>query len=169
MTFNYLGSSAVIDIRKYLIEEIHQTDILTNVSYPAKFGGKIPVVPIQQLPETNNTLKSKPFIVYELTTMPNDKQAYWIKCEELTIYVYGPDYAQVIAIQDFLVDIFGRLDKSAQDLNGVESRNVSFLTCLLSGDGRVMPAQSDGGKYGTALTIKYDYTRKIDGNGRFAS
>lgn len=169
MTFEYLGNAAIVDIRKYLISEIHKTDILNGVTYPAKFGGKIPVVPIQQLPETNNTLKTKPFIVYDLAPMPNNRQEYWIKCEELTLYVYGSDYSQVLAIQDFLVDVFGRLDKSAQDLNEIDSRKVSFLTCFLSGDNKVMPAQSEGGKYGATVSIEYDYTREIDGNGRFAS
>lgn len=169
MTFTYKGAAAIIEIRKYLIDEIHKTDIVTGLTFPAKFNKKIPVVPIQQLPETNNTLKTKPFIVYDVMPMPNNGDTFWIKCEEATFYVYGPDYSLVLAIQDFLVDLFGRLDNTARNINDFSDSNIGFLTCFLSGDNTVTPAQSEGGKYGATVSIEYDYTRAIDGDGRFAS
>lgn len=167
MTITYLENSPIIAIRKQLIDQVMASGIVDDVTYPEQFNEQIPVVPIQQLPETNNTLSGSPFIVYDLEIMPNNNQAYWQKCEQVTFYIYGKDYIKIVALQDLLVDFFGRMDKTAADLNTQESvENLSFLTCFISANSSTSTKESEIANYGATVTIEYEYVRPINFEGR---
>lgn len=168
MTHNYLSASPIVEIRKFLISEFHQTDIAALVTYPAQFDSKIPVVPVQQLPETAQLVGKSPFIVYESLPLPGAGEDFWVRCERAVFYIYGNDYNYVLATRSFLIDLFGRLDRSAAELNDFGSSDINFLvigaSSSQSSDGKV----SDDGKYSALVEIEYDYTYGIDASGRFA-
>lgn len=170
MTYSYLSNSPVLDIRKFVIQEIHKTDILDGIEYPTDFDQKIPVVPIQQQPETNTIISSeKPFLVYTLNLInKGDDTDFWIKSEEVTFMIYCSSYLITLAIQDFLVDLFGRYDKSADDINAISETDNTIKYIMCSGSTNFNPSESEGGRYGGSVSFEFDYVKQISDSGRFA-
>lgn len=168
MTHNYLAASPIIEVRKFLISEFHKTDVSALVTYPAQFSSKIPVVPVQQLPETAELVGKSPFVVYESSPLDKADDAYWIKCERAVFYVYGNDYKYVLATRSFLIDLFGRMDTTARELNDFSVSHINFLTVSVTGSESKDNKTSDDGKYSALVEIEYDYTYGLDASGRFA-
>jgi hypothetical protein len=157
--------SAIIDIRKYLLSQISAASLFTST---------VPVVPVEQTPETNDAATG-PFIVYENTpTGTGGGEAYWIMKEEATFYIYSNNYADVLKLQTLLVDVFRRQDLTARDINTFSntapaSSPINFLCCYLNSSDAPDGAKSEDGRFVGSVSIDYDYTRNVGANGRFAS
>lgn len=173
MTTDY-SQLAILKIRKYIIQEVHASGIsLGSGAYPALFNSQIPVVPLQQLPETNELVLDKPFITYDFYQETQTDDAYWITPEVATFHVHATDILQVVQLQNLLVDLFRRFDLAATDINTVSGYDtITILSTEIEAPAwasKPEPATSESGRIVASLSILYTYTRSVKPNGRFAS
>lgn len=158
---------AAIDIRSYLLSAITASGIVSIITYPVTFDSKIPVIPIQQAPEINNEIGDKPYIVYDMEIGPVDTK-FWELSEYITFYIYGVDYAKVLALQSLIVDLFRRYELSAQDINVYcHSTNNFMYTSVEDADPPTAPL-NEAGRIEASVQIGYKYHKAIDSRGRFA-
>lgn len=162
--------SAAYEIRKWLWAELISSTLVKQSDYNKPITNFNAVIPIQQVPETNNFLTTQPFIVYDYIPVQRG-QDFWRHREEITFTIYSPDYNKIMAIQEFMKDLFGRQDLSAYDINNfnpTSSFKFYFFEILdaLPPD----PAKDEDGRFGASFIVAYEYGRKsLSGNGRFAS
>lgn len=164
--------SAIYDIRKWLWAEL--TDVTTGILSQADYNKVVTnfnaVVPIQQIPETNSTLTTQPFIVYDYIPIERGPD-YWRQREEVVFTIYCSDYSDLMEIQEFMKDVFGRMDDSARDINAYNPSSVfKFFMFEILDALPPDPAKNEDGRFGASFTVAYEYTRKsITANGKFAS
>jgi hypothetical protein len=157
---------------------------LSNVFAPADYtniGGINninPVFPIQQVAEMNNVLGERAFIIYDFIPIATRSNMNEIIRETMMFTCYSTNYGKVLEMQNLLVDMFRRTDRSAADINKyltttTKNRFLSFeIADALPPD----PMRDEGGRFGATVSIEYDYTRAVksdsyygSGAGRFAS
>lgn len=163
---------AVYDVNKYLWQKLQDADIIDkNKYYIDEFANFVtPIIPAQQIPEFNNLLPGKPYIIYdyETKTVP---EHWWITDEVITYTVLSQDYDQINKILNFLMDNFRRYDDSAKDLNVyTASASSPFNYHFMYVDRMVSPEyfKNEGGFMLGQVDICIQYTRNLDSSGRFA-
>lgn len=162
--------SAMFYIRQYLWSQLTSSEILAGVRYvvPGMAGSFNPIIPVQQLPETNDLLDGNPFIVYD-TYMPEQGQDFWMREEEVVFAVYDSNYARLMAIVELMKDIFGRMDDSAREINGwTAGTSFNFKWCRVVQSDAQDPTRDEAGRLTAYIQISYCYTRNDDALGRFA-
>ena len=163
---------AVYDLRNAMWEELANAGVLDiNDYYADGFPDPIiPIIPAQQIPEMNNLLPGKPYIVYNVVQKRYGVQ-WWISSESLILEIVGRDGAELQTITNFLIDLFRRYDLSAKDVNLQLDPNspFTFLWFNIESADPVQPFTDEGGYMSTDLSIGYAYTRELDmATGRFA-
>lgn len=131
--------------------------------------GFIPIVPAQQQPETIDMAGAEPFLVYNYTTGTYGQE--WWRCQEQMAYmIYDDNEDNLRIIQNYMIDLFKRLDWSADQANdylwslsGNPYVNWEFkyirVTTATSPDNYVQV----GGRQGAMVVIQYEYTHELDG------
>ena len=160
----------------YLFE---YSKILEKEQYNILPGGNFfdPIVPIQQIPETNDLIGEAPFIVYSLDYTDRQTDDIWIKEEQIELDVYASNYFDIIAVANVLFDAVDRKDLTAQDINefyyekcaaaGEEPR-IKFLTSTMFSSDEQLPAKQPMDRMSKPIFWEYQYTRCLDNRGRFA-
>ena len=160
------ANHAAVDIAQWVSLELFASDVLDSSDY-SNIGGFVsinPVFPIQQVPEMNNVLGERAFLVYDFMPLKFRNDMYEAIRETMTFTVYSTSYAIILEIQNFLVDLFRRLDSSAADINkklidqqiSTENR---FLFIEMADALPPDPAKDEGGRYGATVSIEYEYVR----------
>ena len=163
---------AVYDLRNKIWEELTNEGILDINDYYADGFAEpiIPIIPAQQIPEMNNLLPGKTYIVYSVVHKKYGIQ-WWISTESMTLEIVSRNSAEIQKITNFLIDLFRRYDLSARDLNiqlEVESPFTFFWFNIESAN-PIQYFTDEGGYMSGDLSIGYSYTREIDNpEGRFA-
>lgn len=164
------SSLAVNDFRAYMWEQLKSNGIMDENDYYADGFTKplIPIIPSQQVPEFNNLLPSKPYIVYENDLMPVEVQ-WWLNHEMVTLMIVSPEYDQINTIMNFLVDLFRRYDESASDFrrSNILSNNFIFHYTAINRVKSPAPMKQEGGLRVGNMSILMCYSRKLDSTGRF--
>lgn len=158
-------------INSFLWDELKSNNIFDENDYrPDGFVKTIvPIVPVQQLPEMNNLLPNKPYILYDYDVM-NYGDMWWI-CEEKILYtIISTSVSEISKISEFIVDLFRRKDLSGKDLQtfNTESDILKFYSVCLDSVSSPEPFDSEGGIMAGTIEITYKYSREVGETGRFS-
>lgn len=163
-------SLAINDFRSYLWEQLKANNVLLENDYYADgfIQPLIPIIPSQQIPEFNNLLPGKSYIVYESEIMPMEEQ-WWITHEMINLMIVSPDYDQINKIMNLLVDLFRRYDLSTTDLkqSNILSNNFLFHYTAINRVKSPQPMKQEGGLRVGNISILLCYSRKVSTDGRF--
>lgn len=166
MTADYT-KVASYDVRSFLWAELQSAGILTAASYTADGFDTplIPIIPAQQVPEFNNLLAGKTYIIYDIAQSRARNTNFWITEETITLEVVSRNSAEIQTIVNFITDLFRRYENSAKDMNLslVSNSKFNFLWFALESADPVQSYQSEGGYMTGLVSIKYAYTREVDG------
>lgn len=161
---------AVNDINSYIWDQIKENNLLSSNDYYVEsfMDNVIPIVPSQQIPEFNNLLPGKPYLVYDYETKPT-MENWWVTEEILYITVISTDYDQINQIMNMISDTFRRYDDSASDINSFlnNATDFKFHYLYLDGVSSPEPFKREGAYLVGQVTICYSYSRDLDSNGRF--
>lgn len=162
---------ASYDVRKVLWDEIQQAGFFDQNDYYADgfVDSLIPIIPAQQVPEFNNLLPGKSYIVYDVAQGYGNVQ-WWMSEEVITFDIVSTDPNEIQAVSNLIVDIFRRYDKSAKEVNLqlLEGSPFTFHFFRLESADPVQPFRSEGGMMNGTVSIGYSYTRELDSNtGRY--
>lgn len=157
-------------INKFLWDEITNSGILNAEDYrPDGFTKTmIPIIPSQQIPETNNLIGNLPYIIYDYEVSSYD-DTWWI-CEETMIYtIVAISVAKISEISEFMIDLFRRKDISGKELQSFnpENETIKFYTISLDSVSSPEPFDTEGGRMSGTVEINYKYSRLLDPSGRF--
>jgi hypothetical protein len=163
-------SIASADIRLFLWDQIKRAGILNESDYYADGFTRplIPIIPSQQIPEFNNSLPGKPYIVYDVETMPIET-SWWMIHEVINLMVISPNYDEINTIMNFVLDLLRRYDDSAKDVKSLDilSNNFIFHYTAIHDIKSPQPMKQEGGLRVGYISILYCYSRKDDSTGRF--
>lgn len=159
---NRYAQHPILDVRTWLLNELYASTVLNMADYAIAD----PLVPIQQLPETNDSMGDKAFIVYDMQDLKHFGDDYWIKRQSVTLSIYSPNYMKVLEIQNLLIDLMDRADLTARDINAFNLSSNKFLLFEVIGSIPPAPAREENGRYGGSIVVEYEYTRSIGNNGR---
>lgn len=168
MTVNY-ADTAVSKIRQYVWDNLTTAKILKESDYIADgfITPLVPIIPTQQVPEFNNLLGGKTYMVYDFETIGYDEQ--WFICQENLIFtIVSNDYSKIVEITQFLIDLFRRNDESATDINSWQdsASKFKFHTFILKTASSPTPVTEEGGRQMGEIEITYKYSRNTDSSGR---
>jgi hypothetical protein len=157
-------------INSFLWDEIKTSEILDENDYrPDNFTKTlIPIVPAQEVPEFNNLLPEKTYIVYDYEI--NDYMDKWWICEEYMTYsIVGTKFGKVMELMELMVDLFRRKDLSGKDLQSFNTNpsKIKFYSACLDSVSSPSPAESEGGRIVGIVQITYKYSREVGSDGRF--
>lgn len=158
-------------INSFLWDELKSNEILDENDYrPDGFTKTIiPIVPVQQLPEINNLLPDKSYILYDYEVM-NYGDMWWI-CEEKIMYtIVSTSVSEISKISEFLVDVFRRKDLSGKDLQAYNNQTsiLKFYSACLDSVSSPEPFDTEGGRMAGTVEITYKYSREVGEDGRFS-
>lgn len=164
------NSLASADIRRYIWENIQNEDILDQNDYYADglALALMPIIPVQQVPEFNNLLPGKTYMIYdfEVKTVPVQ---WWMTDESFTLAVISQNYEVVNQITNLVHDLFRRYDDSATDLNEFLDGDSDFIYHHINIDSVFSPEpyNSEGDYQIGTVVFSYNYSRTTGANGRF--
>jgi hypothetical protein len=161
---------AITDIRNYIWQKIQDAGLLDINDYYADglSDPLIPIIPTQQVPEFNNLLPGRTYIVYdfEVKTIPVQ---WWMTDEMLTLAIFSQNYDFINQISNLMNDLFRRYDESSKDINEYLAGDTLFMFHHTVVD-RIFspePFKSEGDYQTGQIALSYSYSRKTEGNGRF--
>lgn len=161
---------ASVQIRSYVWDQIKSNNILDENNYFADgFDiALVPIIPAQQVPEFNNLLPGKTYMIYEFEVKPVPVQ-WWMTEESMSISVISQNYEKVNQITNFMHDLFRRYDESAKELNDYVGGDCSFIFHHTMIDSIVSPEpySSEGDYQIGTVSFSYNYSRKTQSDGRF--
>lgn len=164
MTADYT-KLASYDIRKVILKELSQAKLLDLKTYIADgFSSPLePIIPAQQVPEFNNLLPGKTYIIYDVMQKGKGVQ-WWVLEESMTLEITSTSTEEVQTIINFLVDLFRRYDLSATTINLDldQTSPFKFLWARLESADPIQAFQTEGGFMTGMLTVHYAYTRETD-------
>lgn len=157
-------------INKFLWNKITESGILESGDYRVDNSTQhiIPIVPAQQIPETNNLLNGLPYIIYDYAIESYD-DAWWI-CEEKILYtIVSTSVSKISEISEFMVDLFRRKDLSGKELQSfnTEKNLIKFYSICLDSVSSPEPFETEGGRMAAQVEISYKYSRFVGQNGKF--
>jgi hypothetical protein len=165
------SSLAVNDLRSFIWEQLKSNNILTESDYYADGFTQpiIPIIPSQQVPEFNNLLPGKTYLVYDNEMLPIEEQ-WWIIHEYMELMVISPNYDEINKVMNFMVDLLRRYDESATDVkkSNILSNNFFFHYTAIHRVKSPTPMKQEGGLRVGTVTILFCYSRKDNGQGRFS-
>lgn len=156
---------ASYDVRNVILNELQNNGLLDLSTYMADGFNKpmAPLIPAQQVPEFNNLLPGKTYIIYDVVERGFGVQ-YWISEETLTLDITSRDPVEIRTMINFLLDFFRRYDKSADEFN-IKKPAVSPYTYHYFKVDSADPVQAfhdEGGFMNGMISITYTYTRELD-------
>ena len=166
---NY-GSQPSADIRKYIWDNIQSAEILDENDYyvDGMQDSIVPIVPAQQIPEFNNSLPGRTYMLYDFDLKQIPVQ-WWMSEESFTLTVISQNYEVINQITSLIQDLFRRYDESAVDLNKYLDGNTDFLYHHIMIDSVFSPEPfgTEGDYQVGSVVFSYNYSRKTGPTGRF--
>jgi hypothetical protein len=165
--YNSLASS---DIRQYIWQVIQDENLLDRNDYYADgfADALVPIIPVQQVPEFNNLLPGRTYMLYDYEVKVVPVQ-WWMTDEAFTLTVISQNFDVINQITNLIHDLFRRYDESATDLNVFLGSDSDFqyhhtvIDSIMSPE----PFSSEGDYQIGSVTISYSYSRKTGSDGRF--
>jgi hypothetical protein len=155
MIWNELQDKGLLDVNDYYAD---------GFSDPL-----IPIIPAQQVPEFNNLLPGKTYIIYDIV-QKNTGVQWWMFEETITLDITSRNSVEIQTIVNLLNDLFRRYDLTAKDMNLTISAGSPYIYHYFKIDS-TDPVQSfeyEGGFMSGIISITYGYTREVDSStGRY--
>lgn len=166
-------------IRNYLWDQLKSQNSDVNIGhkmfdeqeYDYQNTGNIwvPIFPSQQEPELDGFFQNKKHIIYNYVA--DGYEDNWLICRDSMLFtIYSSNYSEIVEIQEFMLDLFRRMDDSAKDVNNYLGQTSPFifysisLTDMLSPEPEVEKAGLMAGQ----VMIRYKYGRVVTKAGRFS-
>lgn len=164
---------AIYELNQFLWQKLQDAGLMNkNDYYVDNFDSYvIPIIPTQQIPEFNNLLPGKTYIVYDYEVKPY-LETFYISNESVLYSILSTNYDQINQILNLIQDIFRRFDKTAKDVNVYYDGKVSpFDYHYISIEKIVSPLhfQNEGGFMMGEATVAYSYTRDLNDSGLYSS
>ena len=164
------SSLASTDIRQYIWQVIQDEEILDQNDYYADgfADALVPIIPAQQVPEFNNLLPGRTYMLYDYEVKVVPVQ-WWMTEESFTLTVISQNFDVINQITNLMHDLFRRYDDSASDLNvffGADS-DFQYHHVLIDSVMSPEPFSSEGDYQIGSVTISYSYSRKTGADGIF--
>jgi hypothetical protein len=166
--YSYVAS---YDVRKILWKELKDHNLFKEEDYYADgFSSPlIPIIPAQQVPEFNNLLAGKTYIIYDI--MQNaTAETFWMSEETITFTVVSRSAIEIQTLINFLTDLFRRYDLTARDVNLtlVASSPYRYYWFKVDSADPVQAFINEGGFMDAPISITYSYSREVDSStGRY--
>jgi hypothetical protein len=162
--------TALSKVRLYLWEKFQSAGLLTASDYVADgfINPLVPIIPVQQVPEFNNLIGNKSYLIYDYDTSSYSDD-WWVCEETVTFSVISSSFGEIVQMTQFMVDLFRRMDQTAKDINAWMGGNTNFkfFTFSLTSASSPTPYPEEGGRQMADIQITYRYSRILDSNGRF--
>ena len=155
---------AAYEIRNIIWRELTGYGLLDITNYYADgFSDPlVPIIPAQQIPEFNNNLPGKTYIVYDISVKTIPVQ-WWMFEETMTLDVVSKDPDEIQVIINFLIDLFRRYDLSASEINLLHGDIVfNYHYFKIDSADPVQAFQHEGGFMNGTIAISYGYSREVD-------
>jgi hypothetical protein len=169
MTIDY-KADIMIDLRKYLWDQLEQNNIFTSTDYYSDNVGQeiVPIIPVQQSPEMNQFLSGKKHIVYDKIGMSYEDN-WAICCEQILFTIYSTDVSEINEIRNMMTDLFRRMDESARDTNRFSgiSQKFKFFSIFIADISPTAPSEELAGFLSSDVILEVKYARHTDIAGRF--
>jgi hypothetical protein len=164
MTADY-SHVAAYDVRNVLWKEIEDLGILDiNDYYADGFSNPLlPIIPAQQVPEFNNLLPGKTYIIYDIM-QKNYGVQWWMSQETITFEITSTSSAEIQTLINLILDLFRRYDSSAKDINLKldHSSPYNFHYFRLVSADPVQSFQTEGGFMSGIVSLDYSYSRDLN-------
>lgn len=160
---------AAYEIRNVIWKELVDNNLLDATNYYADgfIDPLIPIIPAQQIPEFNNNLPGKTYVVYDISVKTIPVQ-WWMLEETITLDVVSRDSREIQTIINFLIDTFRRYDLSAREIGlSIGSNAFNYHYFKIDSADPVQAFQHEGGFMNGTISISYGYSRETDGLGRY--
>jgi len=165
MTTNY-KYVASYDVRRALLNELQDKNLIDlNDYYADGFNTPLePILPAQQVPEFNNLLPGKTYIIYDVVQR-NTGVAWWMSEETITFDITSRDQAEIQTFINLITDLFRRYDQAATDVNLVLSPNspYTYYWFRIESADPVQAFMDEGGFMSGLISISYSYSREVNG------
>lgn len=154
-------------IRKWVYEEMINSGIID----PDLYDGINPFIPSQDVDQLNQLPNNLFYIIYFSMFAPKDNnQLLGVGKEYIYFNILANNYNDLGTIINFLIDLLGREDESARQLNnylvGENDKTYSFLNIELSHSQEPYPIEQPLDRIVQELCFCYKYVRQIDNTGR---
>jgi hypothetical protein len=160
--YTYVAS---YDVRKALLNELQDKNLIDLNDYVADgFSDPLePVIPAQQVPEFNNLLPGKTYIVYDVV-QNNIGPQWWLTEETITFDIVSTDSAEIQTFINVAIDLFRRYDLSAKEItiDVVSTSPFSYHYFRVDLADSVQPFVNEGGSMNGVISVTYAYTREVD-------
>ena len=156
---------AVYEVRNILWQELQNANLFDYNDYFADGFDEnmVPIIPAQQVPEFNNLLPGKSYIVYDVSQR-GAGVAWWMNEEVITLSIVSRDTSQIQTLINFITDVFRRYDQSAKELQVQLSINspFKFHYFRLESADPVQAFTDEGGFMMGTISILYSYSRDLN-------
>jgi hypothetical protein len=163
-------SLAVHDVRNYMWAELKLAGLLQESDYYVDGFDTplVPIIPTQQVPEFNNNLPGRTYLVYDYQVLPSDSR-WWVTHEIMNIKIVSNNHDKITTITNFLYDLFRRYGASIRSLIGGEfaSENFMFKYSSVHNISSPEPFKNEGGLMVGQIDIMYCYIRRLNEYERF--
>jgi hypothetical protein len=153
------------DINKYIWALLKSEGILNASHYhaPDLDLDIIPIVPVQEVPELANHLGDKAYLIYDVvdtnSTMTGD--AWWVRKQEITYAIYGPDISKINEIINCLTKFLKKKDESAGYVQAaVPSSKFWFYEVCVEWSELSQATRDEGGRVPGEINISVHYSLK---------
>ncbi len=158
-------------INSFLWDQLKEYEIFEEDQYRIDDFTKevVPIIPTQQVPEFNNLIGDKPYIIYDYEVHGYDDN-WWI-CEESMLFtIVATKISKISEIIEFMIDLFRRFDDSGKDVQifNPSSDKIIFYSINLQDASSPAPFDMEGGRMAASVEISYKYSRVLSPSGRFA-
>lgn len=162
---------ASYDVRKVLLTELQANNLYDPNNYRADgfYEALEPIIPAQQVPEFNNLLPGKTYIIYDIMQKHTGVQ-WWMSEEANTFDIVSRDQTEIQTLLNFITDLFRRYDLAARDVNIslASGSPYTYHYFRLESADTIQSFQNEGGFMSAIITIHYAYTREVNSNtGRY--
>lgn len=168
MTVDY-KVDAMFELRKFLWKELKAAGIFDAYDYYSDNLGTeiIPIIPVQQSPEMDQFLNGKKHIVYDKIGL-SFEDIWLLACEKILFTIYSTDVTEIYEIRNLMMDLFRRMDESAQDVNNsIGSSKLKFHSIHVLETSPIEPSLELKGFMSTDVILEAKYSRTTDSKGRF--
>lgn len=161
---------AMLELRKFIWSDLQTLGMFDINDYWSDNLNTyiVPIIPVQQTPEMNQFLSGKKHIVYDKIGIAYDDT--WLICTEQVLFtIYSTQISDINMIRNYMIDMFRRMDESAQDINAWENLSslFKFHTIYVADISATEPSKELQGFFAADVILEIKYSRVTDGSGRF--
>lgn len=165
------AKSPVYSLNKFIQDKLVEMEFIDMSDYVSDFNGSpnfaLPFfVPGQELPELETVYDDAAFLhlaysVYSVSHRYSPDEPY-LMCGQVSYSFYHDDVDILMAMSDYVSDLMGREDWTANDINyhfrSDSSYPFEFKTVYVLTTAGPAPSGDEGGRYSFMIVLKYDVT-----------